>query len=163
MTTTIERIREFDAELGDEIEREVGEGEISFVEIVRHDLWDALRVLWGCYTLSREEHRAIREWAADYVEHGLRLRREVGFEPDPRSWEAVTAARRYVCGEIGVHEIAVAGDDALAAARVIEGPGHRVASEAAILTGTAADAMRIAVLGRWPKEELIEALEAEED
>jgi hypothetical protein len=46
-----------------------------------------------------DDHR-LRLFAADCAERALRRERAKGHEPDPRSWAAVEAARRFARGEI---------------------------------------------------------------
>lgn len=60
--------------------------------------------------------RVLREFACACAERALLREREVGREPDPRSWAAIEVARRYARGEATVEELATARSAAWAAA-----------------------------------------------
>jgi hypothetical protein len=54
----------------------------------------------------------LHEFACLCAERALTRRREAGMEPDPRSWAAIDAKRKWLRGEIGGTELAAAGDAA---------------------------------------------------
>jgi hypothetical protein len=58
----------------------------------------------------------LHEFACWCAENALNLIRERGQEPDPRSWAAIDAKRKWLHGEITDSELAAAGDAAWAAA-----------------------------------------------
>jgi hypothetical protein len=62
------------------------------------------------------DDRTRRLFAADCAESALLGERVCGREPDPRSWEAVSMARRYANGEISDAVLESAGASAVAAA-----------------------------------------------
>ena len=61
--------------------------------------------------------RVLREFACDCAERALLREREAGREPDPRSWAAVEAARRFARGEATAEELDAARDAARDAER----------------------------------------------
>ena len=69
--------------------------------------------------VSRVPHwnaQSARLFACDCAERALNRERERGGEPDPRSWESITVARRFARGEATQEELAAAWDAAWTAA-----------------------------------------------
>jgi len=68
-----------------------------------------------------------RLFACDYAEHVLTRERELGYEPDPRSWQVVEEARKYALGQTTPDALAAACDaasDAVVAASGVAVPAH---------------------------------------
>jgi len=70
------------------------------------------KVLW-----MADATHTLHEFACWCAEQALIREREAGREPDPRSWAAIEAKRKWLCGEISDKELAAAWDAAWAAAR----------------------------------------------
>ena len=73
----------------------------------------------------------LHEFACWCAEQALLQEREAGREPDPRSWAAVDAKRKWLRGEITDSELAAAWDAAWAAARAATRVAARAAAGAA--------------------------------
>jgi hypothetical protein len=69
--------------------------------------------------------RQRRLFASDCAERALSLARSLGLEPDPRSWSAVEATRRFAEGELSIPEIRASAESARQAAEYV---CHRLAS-----------------------------------
>ncbi len=69
-----------------------------------------------------------RLFACDCAYRALCREQEQGREPDPRSWAAITVARRFAYGEATQTELDAAGAAAWAAARVAAWDAARVAA-----------------------------------
>ena len=84
---------------------------------------------------ARNVERELRLFACDCAERALRREREAGHEPDPRSWNAITVARRFAAGEATAEELAAADAaaraDAAAWAAAWAAAAARAAADAA--------------------------------
>ena len=67
------------------------------------------------------DERAARLFACDCAERALTRERDIGREPDKRSWNAIATARRFADGEATKDELAAARAAAWAAARAAAG------------------------------------------
>ena len=65
-------------------------------------------VSWLVFREDLIPARHLRELACKFAERALRLERKVGREPDPRSWECVRVARRFVRGLATKEELTAA-------------------------------------------------------
>jgi hypothetical protein len=74
-------------------------------------------------TLSDADQQLIALWAADCAEHVLHLF-EAQTSTDPRADDAVSAARAWARGELGMMQARAAGGHAMAAARPLRGPAR---------------------------------------
>lgn len=74
-------------------------------------LWVALHPAWG------HDDATFRLWACDCAERALKREREVGREPDARSWGALEVARRHAMEQATNADLAEAWEAAWEAAR----------------------------------------------
>jgi hypothetical protein len=109
------------------------------------------------------DDRARRLFAADCAEAALLGERACGREPDPRSWEAVSMARRYAAGDAMVEELTsaraaawdvasdawAAASGAWAAAWAADGAAWAAARAARAASAAASDAAWDVASGAW--------------
>ena len=91
-------------------------------------------VLWMADATS-----VLHEWACWCAEQALLREREAGREPDPRSWAALTAKRRWLAHEISDEEL----DAARAAAREAAGAAAWAAQNAELERRTTPNATQL--------------------
>jgi hypothetical protein len=94
-------------------------------------------------TLTDEHHHLLALWAATCAEHVLPLFESLRPE-DPRTRQAIAAARAWVRGEIKMMEARAAGGHAMAAARDLRGAARYAAyaaGQAAVVAHVAAHAL----------------------
>jgi len=122
--------------------------------------WVSCRLKIVC-PVPNWDDRARRLFAADCAESALLAERVCGREPDPRSWEAVSMARRYAAGDAMVEELtsasaaawatawASARASAEAAARAAAWASARASAEAAARASARAAAWASARAAAW--------------
>ena len=106
------------------------------------------KVIW-----MADATRALHEFACWCAEQALLRERAAGREPDPRSWAAIEAKRKWLCGEISDEELdatrAAAWDAAEAAAWAAARAAARAAAWAAARAAAWAAARAAARAAAW--------------